>query len=254
MELAPRLLSATVMALVGSSMAYTLVTSARTKYLREIYIRVVRGIRWWMPFTGLVNIAAVTAAIIAMWTLPFMRFSWWKLISGSSSNAALGQTGFDGTTWKVAGFLILMAVTAAIPMLALAEERKFRAELNHETTPRRAWEHLKFGLMHSLLMGVPLAAGVALTISGLYFYRVYHRALNGYDFDAEARASVAKALVELDGCHDAVTRERIIERALFDQEVQENKVTSDAVFAAASAHAVSNFMVLTLVWLGLILT
>ena len=122
-----------------------------------------------LPFlTNLVPITAVLVTAAGLYQLPWLRWGWWTLISGTPGNAMVSAA--TGSLWVFVPFLVLLAV--AMPQLVVAEEELFRRGT-------RNWGHalprcLVFGLIH-LVPGVPIAAALALSIAGLWFTRQYFR-------------------------------------------------------------------------------
>lgn len=113
----------------------------------------------------LVILLVVAAAVALQATFPFLRWSWLSL---------LGTQGINPTVAPMAVPYIGIPFTAILiynmPNMAHAEEELFRSGLSTwgEALP---WAII-FGLSHCLI-GVPLSAGIALTIAGLWFTSRY---------------------------------------------------------------------------------
>jgi hypothetical protein len=71
--------------------------------------------------------------------------------------------------------LFFVALAFVLPFLARSEERSFRK--GHDEWGSIAKQSVKFGLVHCLF-GVPIAAGIALIISGLFYGFKYKRAFD----------------------------------------------------------------------------
>jgi hypothetical protein len=110
-------------------------------------------------------IVLVGLAVAALWTIKPLRFSWMSLFNG-------GQEGGDNinvTPFRIPWLGVLFGVLffLNLPTFALWEERMFR--LGVVDWSDAVWWAFIFGMVHCLV-GVPLAAGVALTIPGLWFH------------------------------------------------------------------------------------
>lgn len=140
---------------------------------RRNYASVLKAVRWWMIPACLVNLAVVVTIGTWLMRLPLLDFSWWKFLSGQGGNVALGQTAFSGPLWVVVSFALPVGLLLMIPTLALYEEWMFRQGSERRSAAGKFGMQLKFGLLHSLFAGIPLAFGLALTVSGLYFLMVY---------------------------------------------------------------------------------
>jgi hypothetical protein len=115
-------------------------------------------------------------AVFALWQVPGLSWGWYKLLSGHYGNAMiapitdLSDAGFWPLRLLPVVFIVLFF--AAMPLLVRYEEQSFREGI---TDPRAIfWKSLRFGLIHCIV-GVPLAAGLALTIPGLFYGFTYRR-------------------------------------------------------------------------------
>ena len=130
-------------------------------------LKIIRSIRPWMVVANIPIIALVLGAVALLCQIPFMQWSWMSLIGGSGNSTLVGlQYGW----WFALPFAVLLVL--ALPLLAELEEQIFR-----EGT--RNWAHgvarsTVFGLIH-IVAGVPLAAGFALIIGGLWFTHQYFK-------------------------------------------------------------------------------
>ena len=143
----------------------------------------------------------------------------------------------------------------ALPALALAEEELFRRHTEDDSHARRAGRQLSFGLMH-LIVGVPLAAGLALTISGFYFMAVYLHAIRSTDHRA-AKQHLKQRIDQYAGLADPAHRaeqslsEQLTQLKTWMNNVEDaerdiERVQREPLLRAAAAHTVSNALVLTL--------
>jgi len=118
----------------------------------------------------LVLIVTVACALGLVRLFPWLNRSWLYLLPGWGSQAV--NLNVLPATIKYFGpfFLVLLALN--LPTLARSEELKYRQGT-------RDWRDalgrsVRFGLVHCVV-GVPLYAGLALTVSGLWFTLQYFR-------------------------------------------------------------------------------
>ncbi|MEV0947688.1 hypothetical protein [Rhodococcus sp. NPDC049939] len=181
--------SAIVLLFVITSLALWVRRLARNSVHRADYVGTVRAIRWWMVPGAIAQLTLVGTTFWALTTfVPFTRFGWWIALGGSG-NVALGQTGKDGIGWMLLAVAIPLGVTLLIPLFAVNEERMFRAGAEGWTAGRRIRKQVTFGLIH-LTMGIPVAAGLALVISGFYFEWVYLRSVRRHRSEIDALRDV----------------------------------------------------------------
>src|SRR3954447_7367793 len=168
------LLTIAVLGLVG----VRLVSSARvavTAGARRYTAVIVRGIRWRHVLQAPLALTAVSVTAVLLFAVPVLRIGWWSAIRGTGSIVTGGteQTGGTPLAWLIpAAFLLLLA--PALPLFAEREEIVFRSGAEGWTTRHRIWMGLKFGLVH-LIMGIPIAVALALSIGGWYFQWCYLR-------------------------------------------------------------------------------
>src|SRR3989344_3173341 len=128
-------------------------------------------------FQNLLVIVAVIAVFVGLTKVaPFLKWSWFSLFSKENSETG-ESTPHEGTNINLIplnvkyfglAFLVLFAVN--LPRYAYMEEGWFR-----EGTI--SWEHgllmsVLFGLAHCLV-GVPIGAGLAISVAGLWFTHQY---------------------------------------------------------------------------------
>lgn len=128
-------------------------------------LAVFAGITPLMLAQNLGIIAFTVVGAVILWTVKPLRFSWLSLFNG-------GQEGGDNIhvapmrlPWIGVLFGVLFFVN--LPAFALIEERMFRLGVVEWSEAFR-WAFI-FGMVHCLA-GVPIAAGIALTIPGLWFH------------------------------------------------------------------------------------
>jgi len=126
---------------------------------------------------GVILLTIATA--IALWGVPGLKYGWTNfffdvggnmliqpIIEGSESTSILVRL-------MVPAFFIALAFV--LPFLARSEEQIFRKGYD-ELCPILK-QSVKFGLVHCLV-GVPLAAGIALIVPGLFYGLKYKRAFD----------------------------------------------------------------------------
>lgn len=184
-------LTVAVLGWVGTNLA---VSARRAVRQRSHTTALLRGVRlrhmWPAPFV----LAAVLATFLLLSLVPPLRFGWWTLLGGQG-NIVFGSTEQTaGTMWEVlVPVVFVLLLLPALPLLVEAEERRFRAGAEGWSTGRRAWRGLQFGLLH-LVVGIPVAAALAITLGGWWFTWVYLRAYR-------RTGSADEALVESTRAH-----------------------------------------------------
>jgi hypothetical protein len=276
-----KIIAAIVLALVVATLFTELVRVIRRTDIREDYARTIRSMRWWMLPAALGQLIVVGAVYFTIINLvPVLSWGWWRLVGGSG-NILLGQTGQTGIGWKVIGLLLPVVALLAVPSLAHGEEMIFRYRAEEQSPARRLKKQFLFGLWH-FQAGVPVAACLALTTSGLYFLLVYLRAcrridsmipaveevpgperlpypklpaMTGYDPEAWAahdrerdRVSAENDRLFQQWSDELHGRVRAQVEATYER-IQQIRMAATA--KAAAAHAVSNWVVITvfIAWL-----
>ena len=183
-------LTVAVLGWVGSN----LVVGARRAVRRRSHTAaLLRGLRarhlWPAPLVLLVVLAVFGLA----WLVPPLRFGWWSLLGGEG-NVVFGSTEQTrGTVLEVLlPVVFVLLLLPALPLLVEAEERRFRLGAEGWTTSRRALRGLQFGLLH-LVVGIPIAAAVAITVAGWWFTWVYLRAFRTTGSPSEALAESTRS-------------------------------------------------------------
>ena len=128
-------------------------------------------------FLQALGIILVTAVVgIALMQVPGLNYGWLNLFYDGGGNVLIKPLtlGSDSPNELVRWLpvLFLAAFLFAIPFGAKLEEEKFRK--GHTTWGRIIWQSVKFGLMHCFV-GIPLAFGIALIVSGLFYGYHYKR-------------------------------------------------------------------------------
>ncbi len=234
------MITAVVVGLVAVMTLYTLRKVVTSPELRADYLTTLRAMRWWMIPAGVLNLSVVVAVFNGLvWLAPWSWFGWWKLLGGTG-NIWVGQTGKVGLGWQIAAFAIPLCLFLALPIMAHWEEVAFRLGSEKRSTPARVRRQLRFGLMHSVYAGIPIAAGLALTLSGLYFERVYLRTLQRPAAPILSPDSWTEYVN-----HDAFTKTSyydLVGRRIADIHRRDEEIGRQqrGVAVAAAAHTVSN--------------
>ena len=129
-----------------------------------------RRFRVKMFFECLGVVAVMVAAVIVLRQIPGLSYGWIKFFYSGDGNVLVTpimEGSKSNSIWVRSLIPIYFAIFVfVIPFLARAEENIFRK--GHTEWGAIIKQSVKFGLVHCLV-GVPLANGVALIISGLFF-------------------------------------------------------------------------------------
>lgn len=270
-------LTAVVVAFIAASMLRSLHNVIRHERLRQEYRQTVLAMRWWMIPAAIGQLAMVIAVYVALVKVfPLLGWGWWRML-GNSGNVGLAQTGQNGLIWKVVAVAVPIVVAAVVPWFAHAEELAFRDRAEQQGIRRKVTRQVVFGVTH-FWAGIPIAACLALTISGLYFLMVYLRAIATLGPELEAArempryeplphpalpATVGKdpdAWAELQRKRERVRVENERRRSEWADNLGEqisasrdrvDQVRRRAVAKSAAAHAVSNWVLIVLLVLFL---
>lgn len=168
--------AAVVVLLVVGSLTLEIVRLIRSAESRGRYLATFRAVRWWMVPAGIAQLALVYGVMFALTSVaPALWFGWWALLGGGG-NIMLGQTGREGLWWQMAAFAVPLSLIVLMPGLTYAEEFVFRFRCEEDGWARRIARPLLFGMVHCLV-GVPIAAGLALTVKGWYLQQIYLTAI-----------------------------------------------------------------------------
>lgn len=126
---------------------------------------------------SLAIITAMMTALVLLWNIPLLRFGWTNLLYEHGGNIlfspALEGIGAGNINIRIGAIAFLAVMLILIPALSIAEENMFRT--GHLGIGSTLVQSVKFGLVHCLV-GIPLAAGIALIVPGFFFARKYERA------------------------------------------------------------------------------
>jgi hypothetical protein len=135
---------------------------------------VVKGLRGRHFALAFPVLAAVVAAAIVLLQVPGLSFGWWTAIGGVG-NPVIGtsQRSSGPAGWIVPALFLAMLVPA-LPLLVEREERIFRLGSERRNRAGRLRRGVLFGMVHALV-GIPIAAALALSIGGWYLTWAYLR-------------------------------------------------------------------------------
>ena len=194
------LLTVAVLGLVGFRLATSARAAVRSEARRHT-AEIVRGVRARHLLLAPVALAAVAVAAVALLAVPYLWIGWWTAIGGTGNIVTGGTSRTGGTPleWIIPAVFLLL-LFPALPMFAEREEVMFRRGAEQWDLRHRIWMGLKFGLIH-LIMGIPIAVALALSIGGWYFQWSY---LRGY---RRSGGSVRAAVMESTRAHFAYNAE-----------------------------------------------
>jgi hypothetical protein len=163
-------LSVLVLAFVG----VRLVEAARiTIDRRHRTLRLVRGLRLRHFALAVPVWLGVVTVYVVLAEIPGLDIGWWSVIGGDG-NPAFGSTSAGGGALDWLPFVFIPVLAFALPVLVESEERTFRLGAETRTTAGNLRRALWFGLVHAVV-GIPLAAALALTVGGCYLTQRYLR-------------------------------------------------------------------------------
>lgn len=178
--------------------AIILITMSFVRKLDEYYFT----LSIWRRFT--VKVFLETLAVIALmlgvawslWQVPGFKYGWLHLFFRGGGNLQirplLEHSASDGLLPKVMSVLFLLALLYLIPFWAEYEERWFRS--GHYKWKPIVKQSIKFGLMHCLV-GVPLAVGIALIVTGLFYGFKYKKAYEANVISDDSVSVAGEALL-----------------------------------------------------------
>ena len=161
---------------------------------RRHVVRIVRGLRPRHLLRAVPVQVLVLITLVALLQVPGLAFGWWTAIGGIG-NPVFGASehGLTGDAAVLLSALFGALLLVSLPLLVEREEWMFRRGAEHRGMFGNTIYALLFGLMH-VLVGIPIGAGLALSVGGGYFTHVYLRAYR------ETRSQAA-ALMESTRAH-----------------------------------------------------
>lgn len=117
--------------------------------------------------------------IVTLWKIPGLKYGWFNLFSDGGGNILFKpiMEGSESTSISIR-MLVSLFFLALMPTMAFivkAEEEIFRKGYNKWSSIIK--QSIKFGLIHCLV-GIPLAAAIALIVVGLFYGYKYKRAFD----------------------------------------------------------------------------
>jgi hypothetical protein len=185
------ILTLAVLAYVGVRLA----DAARQSVTQRSHVwTVVSGLRFSHFVLAVPVLVAVIATAVVLLQVPGLSFGWWTAIGGEGNPvfgtarpSAVGP--MDTVIPVVFGVLLLLG----LPLLVEGEEWMFRRGAEHRSRGANLRRAVLFGLVHALV-GIPLAAALALSVGGVYLTWRYLRVWR-------ATASPRLALLESTRAH-----------------------------------------------------
>jgi hypothetical protein len=170
------LATAAVLAFIG----FRLVEASRyaaTRHARRHSVEIIRGLRPHHFLLAVPVLALVVMAFAVLLLVPGLSFGWFTAIGGEGNPVFGSSKSTAGTPFEIVIPILFMALLIpALPLLVEREEYLFRRGSEHRGTAGRIWRGIMFGSVHALI-GIPIAAALALSIGGWYFTWAY---LRGY--------------------------------------------------------------------------
>jgi hypothetical protein len=193
-------LTLAALAFFGGRLVMNAGRAARSTDARERTLVIVRGLRLHHFLLAPLAMAAVVVVASVLFQVKPLQFGWWTALGGTGNIITGSTTRTHGTAleWLVPAFFLTL-VFPLLPLFAAREEEMFRLGAEHWTLSRRIRRGLEFGLVH-LVMGIPIAVALALSVGGWYFTGAY---LRGY----RRTASAWEAMMERTRSHLAYNLE-----------------------------------------------
>lgn len=203
--------------------------------------------RWWTFPAAIADFAftMAVAALLANLGPDALRWGWWRMLSGHGGSPLAGGGG--DTPFKPLFFVMIPLVFVLVPILAWQEERVFRRGIATDGWPKRIWRCLAFGMVHCLMMGMPIFIGLAIAASAGLKAALYCRIVHRLDRSQEARtyalnrealyiAALGLQGRDLKGPLRQAMRERITDQVM-------GHIDDQAVNVLAALHSVYNWIV-----------
>lgn len=166
------LISLAVLAFVGFRLADAARAAVRD---RSHLLGLVAGLRPVHFALAVPVLVTVVVVFVALTYVPGLSFGWWDAIGGTGNPAfGGGREGSAGPFETVIPIVFGCMLVFALPLLVEGEEWVFRRGAEHRDRLANFRRAVLFGLVHAVV-GVPLAAALALTVGGLYFNWWYLR-------------------------------------------------------------------------------
>ena len=163
--------------LAVASVALPLVSERRNyQFVWSVWRRF--RITMFLECLGVVILTIVAVVMLAQ--VPGLKYGWLSLFFGGESGNMLVKPIIDGSKSTSISIRLMVpvffiALAFVLPFLAQSEEKSFRK--GYDDWGSITKQSIKFGLVHCFV-GVPVAAGIALIVPGLFYGLKYKRAFN----------------------------------------------------------------------------
>jgi hypothetical protein len=166
-------ISLAVLAFVG----FRLTDAARHAYRDRSRVRgLLAGLRLRHFALAVPVLFVVVVTFVMLAEIPGLSWGWWSAIGGTGNPAFGGAPeGSTGPFEVVIPIVFAGLLLVGLPLLVEGEEWVFRRGAEHRGRAANLRRAVLFGLVHALI-GVPIAAALALTVGGVYFTWAYLRA------------------------------------------------------------------------------
>ena len=158
----------------------------------------------------LLFVLTVIIGILLVTSIPGMQYGWLNLFIPGGGNAVIAPvtdaSSSDYLLLRLVPVVFCLAFLFAIPFLAKYEEESFRK--GHTDWKSIWWQSTKFGLVHCFV-GIPIGAGVALIVPGLFYAYCYKRTFEK-TIDAHGRLAAEEEAVMVSTAYHSMYNSIII--------------------------------------------
>lgn len=157
--------------LIGAYVVYCL---ARIVLKNKGWYNAYRGMNWGLLLLEIPLVGLVIILVVVLYGLnpDILGFTWWRLLGSRNAQNIL----FVPFYIKYVGFLYVALILMALPYLAATEEVMFRQ--GTQDWGDGTLRSVSFGFVH-MIVGVPVAAAIALSFVGLFYTYLYFRGGGG---------------------------------------------------------------------------
>lgn len=146
-------------------------------------------------FEQLAVLVVVITVMILLWKIPIFRIGWTTIFFDRPTNLIamplVESVQSDSIYPLFLAIFFIFILILEMPFMIKAEEKRFRKGYNNWSKIYR--QSIIFGLAHCLV-GVPLAAGIALSFGGFFFAYKYKTAYDKFSKNVENNLAQEKAL------------------------------------------------------------
>lgn len=134
-------------------------------------LAVISHVTFWMVAQNLLVIAVVVLSFYGLWKLhPLFNWSLFSLFKDGDEEVSGKNINLIPSDVKYFGLLFTILLIINLPSFAMMEEKWFR--LGTENWQQGLYLSFLFGMVHCLV-GVPIGAGIVISIAGLWFTHQY---------------------------------------------------------------------------------